>query len=333
MGRPAAVVRSRMAPARRALHQIHLCVLLWAFTAILGRLMSLSAAQIVAWRLLLVFALLALLPRVWRALRGIPGPMLARYAGIGVVVAAHWLAFYGAIKLSNASVATICLAVAPVAITLFEPLIHGARIRGRDLALGIAVVPGVRVDRRGVFPDGMTARAWVGLVAAVLGAAFMSLNKRWGGEQDALAVTAVEMGAGLAFVLALLPWLPGGGDAAAPRPARPAAAAGAGHRLHDPAVRAVAGGAARGVGVHDAARDQPRADLRDRDRGGCCWASRASCRRRSTWARRSSSPRCWPRAGSAPGPAPRPRPPRSERPRRHSSFCRWMPGGAKPSPS
>jgi drug/metabolite transporter (DMT)-like permease len=199
-----------MPPARRALYQIHLCVLLWAFTAILGRLVSLSAAQIVAWRLLLVCALLALVPRVWRALRGIPGPMLVRFAGIGVVVAAHWMAFYGAIKLSNASVATICLAVAPIVITLFEPLIHGARIRVLDLALGIAVVPGVVLIAGGI-PDGMMRGLGLGLVAAVLGAAYMSLNKRWGGQRDALAVTTVEMIAGLAFVLALLPWLPGGG--------------------------------------------------------------------------------------------------------------------------
>jgi drug/metabolite transporter (DMT)-like permease len=204
-----------MAPARRALYQVHLCVLLWAFTAILGRMMSLSAAQIVAWRLLLVFALLATLPRVWRAWRDIPGPMRARYAGIGAVVAAHWLAFYGAIKLSNASVATICLAVAPVAITLFEPLIHGARIRVRDLGLGIAVVPGVVLIAGGI-PPGMMRGLALGLVAAVLGAAFMSLNKRWGGERDALAVTALEMGAGLALVLAALPWLPGGGTLQVP---------------------------------------------------------------------------------------------------------------------
>jgi drug/metabolite transporter (DMT)-like permease len=199
-----------MDPERRALLQIHLCVLLWAFTAILGRLLSLSAAQIVAWRLLLVSALLAAVPRVWRALRSLPVPLLARYAGIGVLIAGHWLAFYGAIKLSNASVATICLAIAPLATTLLEPLIHGARIRGLDLALGGAVVPGVLLIAGGI-PDGMLGGIGVGLLAALLGAAFMSLNKRWIGTRDALAVTAVEMGAGLVFVLAVLPWLPGGG--------------------------------------------------------------------------------------------------------------------------
>ena len=32
---------------------------------------------------------------------------------IGVLVALHWLTFYGAIKLSNASVAVTCIALAP----------------------------------------------------------------------------------------------------------------------------------------------------------------------------------------------------------------------------
>jgi drug/metabolite transporter (DMT)-like permease len=59
------------------------------------------------------------------------------------VVALHWLAFYGSIKASNASVATICLAVAPVAIALLEPWLHRARLRPWDVALGVAVIPGI----------------------------------------------------------------------------------------------------------------------------------------------------------------------------------------------
>ena len=48
----------------RALWQIHLCVLLWGFTAILGKLITLPALPLVWWRMLLVVAALALLPRV-----------------------------------------------------------------------------------------------------------------------------------------------------------------------------------------------------------------------------------------------------------------------------
>lgn len=196
-----------MMAGRRALLQVHLCVLLWAFTAILGKLISLGAVQLVAWRLLLVVAMLALLPRAWRAVREFPPALRWRYAGIGVVVALHWLAFYGSIKLANASVATICLAIAPVTIALLDPLLHREPLRRGDLALGLAVIPGIAMVVGGV-PAGMGAGLAAGIVSALLAATFMLLNKRWIGERDALGVTAVEFTAGLALVLLLLPWLP-----------------------------------------------------------------------------------------------------------------------------
>nr|MBP6691959.1 EamA family transporter [Xanthomonadales bacterium] len=90
--------------------QIHLCVLLWGFTAILGKLISLPAGALVFWRMAIVTGALALAPRVWRALRATPPRTLLAWAGIGVVVALHWLTFYGAIKLANASVAATCMA-------------------------------------------------------------------------------------------------------------------------------------------------------------------------------------------------------------------------------
>ena len=56
----------------RALWQIHFCVLLWGFTAILGKLISLPALPLVWWRMLIVVAALVLLPKVWRGLRAMP---------------------------------------------------------------------------------------------------------------------------------------------------------------------------------------------------------------------------------------------------------------------
>ena len=97
-----------MAPERKALLQIHFCVLLWGFTAILGKLISLPALQLVWWRMLIVVVVLLGWAPLWRELRAIPTRTLAVFAGIGVIVALHWLTFYGAIKLSNASVAASC---------------------------------------------------------------------------------------------------------------------------------------------------------------------------------------------------------------------------------
>jgi drug/metabolite transporter (DMT)-like permease len=175
-------------------------VLLWAFTAILGRLITLPAVELVAWRLLLVVALVALLPPVWRAVRRVPPRRVLVYLGIGAVVALHWLAFYGAIKASNASVATICLAIAPVTIALFEPLLQRGRPQRGDLLLGLVVVPGI-VMIAGGLPAAMSAGVSLGIAAAVLAALFMMLNKRWAADHDPLAVTALEFAGGLLVAL------------------------------------------------------------------------------------------------------------------------------------
>ena len=66
----------------KAYWQLHFCVLLWGFTAILGKLITLSALALVWWRMLMVVAALALLPRVWRALAAMPRRLLLAYAGI-----------------------------------------------------------------------------------------------------------------------------------------------------------------------------------------------------------------------------------------------------------
>ena len=59
-------------------------------------------------------AMLALLPRVWRGLRTLPVRLVAGYAGIGALVALHWLTFYGAVKLIRAGVlnATVAAVIA-----------------------------------------------------------------------------------------------------------------------------------------------------------------------------------------------------------------------------
>jgi hypothetical protein len=64
-------------------------------TAILGKLITLPALPLVWWRMLLVVAMLALLPRVWRGLRALTGTLALAYAGIGALVALHWLTFWG----------------------------------------------------------------------------------------------------------------------------------------------------------------------------------------------------------------------------------------------
>lgn len=196
-----------MTPQRKAQLQIHFCVLLWGVTAILGKLITLPALPLVWWRMLIVVAALALLPRVWRGLRALTPRLALGYCGIGALVALHWLTFYGAIKLANASVAATCIALAPVFTAVIEPWVAHRPFQPRELLFGVAVLPGVAMVVGGV-PDGMRAGVVVGAVSALLVALFGSLNKRMVGHADPLTVTGLELGAGTLVLTLLAPLMP-----------------------------------------------------------------------------------------------------------------------------
>ena len=214
------------AATRRAQWQIHACVLLWGFTAILGKLITLPALALVVWRMGLVSLALLLFPAVRRGLRTLASGLRWRFAGIGVVVALHWLTFYGAIKLANASVAAACIGLAPVFLALVEPWVMRTRFNPRELLLGALVVPGVALVVGGV-PVSMHAGIAVGTLSALLVAVFGALNKRYVARGEALTITFVELGAGGLFLLlaagawelahggfVAAQWLPGPRDAA-----------------------------------------------------------------------------------------------------------------------
>ena len=188
-----------MAPERKALLQIHFCVLLWGFTAILGKLISLPALDLVWWRMLIVVVVLLAWAPLWRELRTISLPTLGIFAGIGVVVALHWLTFYGAIKLSNASVAASCMAVGPLFLAVIEPWIVRRPFDARELVVGLIALPGVALVVGGT-PSGMQIGLLVGIVSALLVAIFGALNKRYVEQASPLLVTGVELAAGTAFL-------------------------------------------------------------------------------------------------------------------------------------
>ncbi|OOG61659.1 EamA family transporter [Rhodanobacter sp. B04] len=201
-----------MQPVNQARLQIHFCVLLWGFTAILGKLITLPALPLVWWRMLLVVASLLLMPKVWRGLRAMPARLIWAYAGIGVLVSLHWLTFYAAIKLSNASVGATCIALGPVFLAFIEPWIAKRRFDPRELMIGVAVVPGVMMVVGGV-PHGMRLGIAVGVLSALFVALFGSLNKRLVEHGDPLTVTCIELGTGTLFLTALAPLLPHTGPA------------------------------------------------------------------------------------------------------------------------
>lgn len=195
-----------MSAASRAIWQIHFCVVLWGFTAILGKLISLSALSLVWWRMLLVAGALTLVPRFWRGLRQLSPRLIAIYAGIGMIISLHWLTFYGSIRLSNASVGATCMAMSPVFLAFIEPLLIGRRFDVRELLLAVIAVPGVIL-----VVGGTPSTMWLGIAVGILSSSFVAvfapLNKRFIGNTDALTVTGIEMAAGFLLISVVAPFL------------------------------------------------------------------------------------------------------------------------------
>lgn len=182
-----------MAPPRAALYQpvvvspplsvrsahalMHLTVLVWGFTAILGRLISLEALPLVWYRLLVVVLVLGPVVAVRRLGFRVPSPTLRAFAGVGLLVALHWLCFYGCIKHAGVAVAVLCLSTVTFFTALLEPLAFGRRTSALELGIGALVMLGVSL-----LVKVETDTDALGLVLGLGSAFFLAVFGTWNGR-------------------------------------------------------------------------------------------------------------------------------------------------------
>ncbi len=182
---------------------IHGCVVVWGFTAVLGKMISLAALPLVAWRMVLTSIFLFFIARAWRTLAVLTLKSCLKMALVGVLIALHWLAFYGSVKLANASIGVLCMALAPIFSALFEPLLAKAKFNGRNFLLALSVLPGMLLVVGGVSEKYYLGIA-VGALSALLAAVFSLLNKQLVVSVDALTLSFVEITVGGAFLWLIL---------------------------------------------------------------------------------------------------------------------------------
>ncbi|MEO7175142.1 MAG: DMT family transporter [Saprospiraceae bacterium] len=182
-----------MQPIRRATLELHIAVLLFGFTAILGRLIELNAIMLVWWRVLFTCLSLLFFVKVSTLLKQMSRGMFIRFMGIGWLVAAHWLCFYGSIKESNASIALICLSFISLFTALIEPLILRQKIKGLELMVGALVIPGMILIVQHL-DLAMLHGIWLGILAALFGTLFSVFNKKYIDRTHPLNITFIELG-------------------------------------------------------------------------------------------------------------------------------------------
>ena len=180
--------------------KLHFIVLLWGFTAILGKLLTVPPVELVFWRTLLASVGLAglLLARGtgWRVA---PAEAL-KLLGVGAIVAAHWITFFLAARLSSVSVCLAGMATLALWTALLEPLLLWRRVRPYEVGLGLLAMVGLYLISQAEFTQ------LTGLLVAVgsagLSALFSVLNSQLVKRHAPVRLTFYEMsGACLSIAL------------------------------------------------------------------------------------------------------------------------------------
>ena len=191
---------------RRAYLELHLAVLLFGITAIIGDLITLSATVLVWWRVLITSVSLLFLIQFGRKLRNIPSPLIWKYLGIGVLVGLHWMTFFGSIKFSNASVCLVCMATTSFFTSLLEPFILGQKFHWYEITLGLIIIPGMILIVSSL-EFSMLAGMALGLLSAILASLFSIFNKKYIDQAEPLSITFLELGSAWLFISLLLPFI------------------------------------------------------------------------------------------------------------------------------
>ena len=198
----------------KAYIKLHFSIFLFGFTAILGALIQLDEPVLVWYRIALTTLGFAVvfrfkLPKVRRSDN-------LRLTGTGLLLALHWLTFFGAIKVGTASVTLVCLSSSTFFTAIIEPMFRKRRLSKAELFLGVAVATGVYV----MFSVDETS--WLCPALALLSALFASvysvINKFLLERIDPDSLNFYEIGASGVVMTALAPlyflsgpgaWVPG----------------------------------------------------------------------------------------------------------------------------
>jgi len=181
---------------------MHFVILIFGFTGILGKLITIEAIPLVFWRTLIGGGAIYVWLKVRRKVSKKSTSDVLKMGGIGLLVAIHWITFFASIKISNVSVALTMLATSPMFIGFLEPLIFKRKIDWRELTVAAVVLVGVGTifSFNTTYHEGMI----LGIISAFFASLFATLNGVLIKTHDASNISLVELLTASAAIFILL---------------------------------------------------------------------------------------------------------------------------------
>jgi drug/metabolite transporter (DMT)-like permease len=123
--------------------KLHAVILIWGFTGILGKLITVSSISIVWYRTLIAFLSIVVFLVIRKQNLLVSSSTALKYLGVGIIVALHWVFFFEALKVSTVSVTLATLASATLFTSLLEPLFFRKKVVLYEMLFGVLVIIGL----------------------------------------------------------------------------------------------------------------------------------------------------------------------------------------------
>jgi drug/metabolite transporter (DMT)-like permease len=171
---------------------LHFTVFLFGFTGILGRLISVGGVQLVWYRFAIAMVTLSAILVFSRVSLRLKFRDILKLLGVGVIVALHWVAFFGSIKITNnVSIALACLASGTLFASILEPIFFKTRISILEVVVGLVIIAAILLIIKVEYQ--YLIGIIVGLVSAFLSSLFTVFNKKLANQFHPMAVSFYEL--------------------------------------------------------------------------------------------------------------------------------------------
>lgn len=170
---------------------LHFTVLIWGFTGVLGGLISVSAMHLVWYRVLIAGISLFIYFKISNKSMVVPVRSMMKFLAVGLLVGAHWVAFFHSIKISTVSVTLVCLSSLTLFTAVFEPLFNKKSISRGDVIVGLVIILGIYLIFK--FEIQYWEGIVFGLLAALMACFFSIFNAKMVKKNSPSIITFYEM--------------------------------------------------------------------------------------------------------------------------------------------
>ena len=173
---------------------LHLIILIWGFTGVIGKelgLLETTPVTIVFYRMLIGLISLFIVLRLLKHKIRITKKGLIATIGTGLIIAIHWITFFKAIQLSNISLALVFLSTTALFTSFIEPIILKRKFDIKESLMGVTIIVGIAVIANA--SSDYYIAIILALISALCAAFFSVINGKLVKEHDPKSITIFEM--------------------------------------------------------------------------------------------------------------------------------------------